>query len=227
MFTGIVQDQCRIHDVVDGDGIRRLVVELGPLAEGLELGASVANNGTCLTVTSIENGCVTFDVIDETLSRTNLGRLRPGDLVNIERSMRMGDEIGGHEVSGHISTTGTVVDIERHGDNQRTWIEVGEEWMPYLHHKGFVALDGASLTISHLDREQHWIAVSLIPETLARTTFGRHVVGDLVNVEVEYRTQVIVDTIRRMLADPDAMSAIVSATVSRSRRADNDGRATG
>jgi riboflavin synthase len=208
VFTGIVQDQCRVHDVVELDGARRLVVELGPLAEGLELGASVANNGTCLTASAIDGGLVSFDVIGETLARTNLGALRPGDLVNIERSMRMGDEIGGHEVSGHVSTTGTVVEIEREGDNQRTWIEVGEEWMPYLHLKGFVALDGASLTISHLDRERHRIAVSLIPETLARTTFGRHVPGDRVNVEVEYRTQVIVDTIRRLLADPEAMAAI-------------------
>jgi riboflavin synthase len=212
MFTGIVQAQCTVADVVELDGARRLVVELGPLAEGLELGASVANNGTCLTASEISDGRVSFDVIDETLERTNLGLLRPGDLVNIERSMRMGDEIGGHEVSGHVSTTGTVVEIERRsGENQRTWIEVGAEWMPYLHQKGFVALDGASLTISHLDRDRNRIAVSLIPETLARTTFGRHVVGDRVNVEVEYRTQVIVDTIRRMLSDPDAMAAIASS----------------
>jgi riboflavin synthase len=208
MFTGIVQEQCRLHDVVELDGMRRLVVELGPLAEGLELGASVANNGTCLTVTAVDGGLVSFDVIDETLARTNLGRLDAGDLVNIERSMRVGDEIGGHEVSGHVSTTGTVVEIERSENNQRTWIEVGEEWMPYLHLKGFVALDGASLTISHLDRERHRLAVSLIPETLARTTFGRHEVGDQVNVEVEYRTQVIVDTIRRMLDDPDAIARL-------------------
>jgi riboflavin synthase len=211
VFTGIVQGQCPVVDVTEHDGIRRLVVELGPLAEGLELGASVANNGTCLTTSAIDGGIVSFDVIDETVQRTNLARVRRGDLVNIERSMRVGDEIGGHEVSGHVSTTGTVVEIERTGGNKRTWIEVDEAWMPYLHHKGFVALDGASLTISHLDRDRRRIAVSLIPETLARTTFGRHVVGDLVNVEVEHRTQVIVDTIRRLLADSDAMSAIVQS----------------
>jgi riboflavin synthase len=210
MFTGIVQDQCRVHDVVELDGMRRLVVELGPLSEGLELGASVANNGTCLTVTAVDGGRVSSDVIDETLTRTNLAALRPGDLVNIERSLRVGDEIGGHEVSGHVSTTGTVVEIERSDNNQRTWIEVDEEWMPYLHLKGFVALDGASLTISHLDRDRHRIAVSLIPETLARTSFGRHVVGDPVNVEVEYRTLVIVDTIRRMLEDPDTRARLLS-----------------
>ncbi|MEM8904872.1 MAG: riboflavin synthase subunit alpha [Actinomycetota bacterium] len=208
MFTGIVQRFCEVVAVEDLDGMRRHTVDLGEHAEGLELGASVANNGTCLSVTKVDGGLVSFDVIAETLRLTNLDTVQVGDRINIERSMRLGDEIGGHEVSGHVSTVGIVAEIERSENNQRTWIEVEERWMPYLHHKGFVALDGASLTISHLDPDRRRFAVSLIPETLERTTFGHHDVGDRVNLEVENRTQVIVDTITRMLSDPDTLARL-------------------
>ncbi len=213
MFTGIVQGHCRVVDVEELTGMRRLTTELGPLAAGLELGASVAHNGTCLTATSVDEDArlARFDVVSETLEVTNLGRVRAGDWVNVERSMRAGDEIGGHEVSGHVSTTGVVADIERSENNQRTWIEVDAAWMPYLPYKGFVALDGASLTISHLDADRPRFAVSLIPETRERTTFGHHEVGDTVNVEIDARTQVIVDTIRRLLADPDALARIAGS----------------
>lgn len=201
MFTGIVQGLCPVVAIEDVDGIRRFTVELGPLADGVKHGASIANNGTCLSATEMTDGQVTFDVISETLTVTNLGDVSVGDSVNIERSMAFGDEIGGHIVSGHVSTTATVSSIEAEGANRTMWFETNPEAMPYLLMKGFAALDGASLTISRVDRETNRFAVSLIPDTLAKTTLGRIGIGDRVNVEFDSQTQAIVDTVRGMLTD--------------------------
>jgi len=209
MFTGIVQGLCPVADIEDVDGIRRFTVDLGPLAEGVAHGASIANNGTCLSATAIDGGLVTFDVIAETLTVTNLGDVTVGDAVNIERSMSFGDEIGGHLVSGHVSTTATVVKIEADQANRTTWFQTTAEAMPYLLMKGFVALDGASLTISRVDRPANRFAVSLIPDTLAKTTLGTVAVGDRVNVEFDTQTQAIVDTVRSMLGDPDVRAQIL------------------
>lgn len=201
MFTGIVQGLCRVVSVVDEPQLRRLVVDLGPLVEGAQLGASVAINGVCLTVTSLSNGMAHFDVIAESLGRTNLGDLAVGDRVNAERSLRFGDEIGGHVVSGHVSDAARVVAIETDVNVRNVHLEVASQWMRYLHYKGFVAVDGASLTISAIDRARSRFAVSLIPETIARTTLGSVVVGDRVNVEIDAQTQAVVDTVERLLAD--------------------------
>ncbi len=202
MFTGIVQAQCRVGAVVDVPGLRRLEIDLGTVAEGLVTGASVAINGTCLTATWISNGRVAFDVIRESMARSNLGSLAVGDLANVERSLRFGDEIGGHILSGHVADVATVAQIDA-GTNERTiWFDVPAQWLPFLFHKGFVALDGASLTISAIDRPRGRIAVSLIPETIERTTLGRIVVGDRVNLEIDAQTQTIVSTVERLLNDP-------------------------
>ncbi len=209
MFTGIVQSLCPVVAVEDTDGIRRLTVDLGSDGVGLERGASVANNGVCLTATDIDRSLVTFDVIGETLAVTNLGRLAVGDLVNIERSMSYGDEIGGHIVSGHVSTVATVDLIEVDGASRTTWFRTTAEAMPFLLLKGFVAVDGASLTISRIDRATHRFAVSLIPETLARTTLGRLVPGAPVNIEFEAQTQAIVTTVRQLFSDPDTRDQIL------------------
>ena len=202
MFTGIVQDRCRVIAVDTVDGVCRLTVDLATLAEGLELGASVANNGTCLTASHIDGTHVRFDVISETLELTNLGRVAVGDRVNIERSLRIGDELGGHILSGHVAGTASVAEIVADGDNRTMWFDVDPDHMPYLMWKGWVALDGASLTISRVDREQHRIAVSLIPETRERTTLGDVSVGDRVNLELDAQTQTIVHTVRDLLTDP-------------------------
>ncbi|MCL4134533.1 UNVERIFIED_CONTAM: hypothetical protein GTU68_009249 [Idotea baltica] len=181
---------------------------MGGLADGLQLGASVANNGTCLTASQIDGPLVSFDVIGETLDMTNLGAVNAGDRVNIERSLKFGDELGGHILSGHVSGTVSVAEVEREGNNRTIWFDVDPAHMPFLLWKGFVALDGASLTISRVDRAANRIAVSLIPETLERTTFGRVEVGGLVNLEVDSQTQGIVETVRNVLADPDLRSQI-------------------
>ncbi len=202
MFTGIVQDLCEVVGVEDRDGVRRLRVRLGERAVGLELGASVANNGVCLTATAIDGGIVDFDVIAETVRMTNLRFVEPGTRVNIERSLRFGDELGGHILSGHVSGTITVARIDVDGDNRTVWFAVPPAHMGYLMWKGWIAIDGVSLTISHLDRETNEVAVSLIPETLARTTLGSVEVGSVANLELDAQTQTIVTTVREVLRDP-------------------------
>ena len=203
MFTGIVQGMGRVAGVETVGGICRLTVDLGAQVDGLGVGASVANNGTCLTVSHIDGSTVRFDVIAETMQRTNLGSLSAGDSVNIERSLRFGDELGGHVLSGHVSGTATVSEIIAEDDNRTMWFDVDASLMPYLLWKGWVALDGASLTISAVDRRAHRIAVSLIPETMQRTTLGRVTAGDTVNIEIDAHTQAIVHTVRDLLSDPD------------------------
>ena len=212
MFTGIVQGLCPVVGIDDGAGIRRLMTDLGEHSAGLNRGASVAHNGVCLTATDIDGNLVTFDVIAETLALTNLSRVVVGDRVNIERSMSFGDEVGGHIVSGHVSTTAAVHTVEVEGANRTLWFETVGAAMPYLMMKGWVALDGASLTISRIDRESNTFAVSLIPETLERTTLGRVSVGDLVNVEFDAQTQAIVNTVRDVLADPELRDQILGVT---------------
>ena len=211
MFTGIVQGLCEVVGVEAGDGNRQLTVDLGPLAEGLELGGSVANNGVCLTASNIEGSLVRFDVIGETLERTNLSAVGVGDSIDIERSLKFGDELGGHLLSGHVAGSVKVHDIEVDGDNRTMWFDVPSELMHLLLWKGFVALDGASLTISRIDREANRIAVSLIPETLERTTLGSVIVGDQVNLEVDSQTQAIIHAVHEILSDAELRSQILEA----------------
>jgi riboflavin synthase len=205
LFTGIVQGLCEVVALEDEPNLRRLSIDLGSLAERATLGASVAINGTCLTITAVKrNGNIlSFDVIRETLGLTNLGALEIGDLVNVERSYRVGDEVGGHIVSGHITTAVTVDRIEEADNARDVFFRVDPQWMKYLPYKGFVALDGASLTIASVDSSANIISVSLIPETIARTSLGRVVPGDRVNLEVDSQTQAVVDTVERLLDSPD------------------------
>jgi len=215
MFTGIVQGLCRVSKVADETHLRRLVVELGELGEGLEAGASVAVNGTCLTVTELMQGTggttVMFDVISETLDRTNLGGLTVGSLVNVERSFRVGDEIGGHILSGHVIGKVRIAAIRTAENERNLCFAVPGPWMKYLHHKGFVALDGASLTIANVDSGAEQFSVALIPETIARTTLGRAKVGDWINLEIDAQTQAIVDTVERLLGSPEWLARLSPA----------------
>jgi riboflavin synthase len=209
MFTGIVQGLCPVERVVDEKNLRRLTIAAGEQAAGIDLGGSVAINGTCLTVTAEEEGGVLcFDVIRETLRLTNLGNLSPGDLVNVERSFRVGDEIGGHILSGHITDSVTVSRVNEAENLREVAFSVSGEWMKYLHHKGFVALDGASLTIASVDQTSDEISVSLIPETIERTTLGRVSAGDRVNLEVDAQTQAVVDAVERMVNTPEIMARL-------------------
>jgi len=193
-----------IDDRVD---LRRLQIDMSGMVEGLAAGASVAVNGTCLTVTHIvtatDSTLVWFDVIKETIDTTNLGALAVGDRVNLERSYRVGDEIGGHILSGHIAAQVPLVDIQQSDNLRNLWFAIPKQWLRYVLHKGFVALDGASLTVSDLDLVTGRIAVSLIPETIERTSLGRVALGDSVNLELDSQTQGVVATVERLFADPD------------------------
>ncbi len=211
MFTGIVQGQCEVLGVEVVDGVGTLTVDLGSFGDGLEPGASVSINGVCLTVTHIAGPEVRFNVISETFASTNLPAIGPGEQVNVERSLKFGDELGGHILSGHVADTVTVHEIMVSGDNQTIWFDVDPKHMRYLLWKGWVALDGASLTISHVDRDADRIAVSLIPETLVRTTLGRVSVGDEVNLEIDAHTQAIVSTVTDVLRDPDMRAQVLGS----------------
>ena len=197
MFTGIVQGIATIDDVIQAPGLNTLIVSFPEgRVQGVETGASVALNGTCLTVTRQEGSQLHFDAMQETLKTTTLGELSAGDGVNFERAARVGDEIGGHLLSGHIHTTAEIVRIVRSENNVTLWFEVPEDWAPYIFPKGYIAINGASLTIG--DVEENRFNVHLIPETLRATTFGTATEGDKVNIEVDSQTQAIVDTLARM-----------------------------
>ena len=178
-------------------------------ASSVAAGDSVSVNGVCLTrVGSASTATLEFDVVQETLARSNLGSLQVGDRVNVERALQFGDRLGGHLVSGHVWSTESCLDIEQHDDNQLVWFSLERASAPYVLHKGFVALDGVSLTVARIDHhaEDPRFAVTLIPETRERTRLGTLSRGDLVNLEVDAQVQAIVDTVRRVLAENEAPS---------------------
>ena len=202
MFTGIVQAQVEVVQVESKGSMRTVSVKLGDLTRDLALGASVAVNGVCLTVTKVADEIAEFDVIAETLSVTNLGQLKEGDLVNVERSFTVGTEVGGHIVSGHVTGTAALIERRDQDHNHVVRLQGDPDWLKYVFHKGFVAVDGASLTVSSIDKNASWFEISLIPETLSRTSLGYRAEGDLFNVEVEAQTVTTVDTVERLLTDP-------------------------
>ena len=200
MFTGIVQGMGRISAIdAPGPDFRSHTVELPEhMAENLQIGASVSNNGCCLTITEIHGNQVRFDLMAETLDKTNLGALQTGDAVNLERAARFGDEIGGHVMSGHIIATTAITRIDESAHNRTLWFALPETLKPYILTKGFVGLDGCSLTIGDVTEQE--FNVHLIPETLERTLFGTRRVGDIINIEIDPQTQAVVDTVVRVLA---------------------------
>ncbi|WP_334323474.1 riboflavin synthase subunit alpha [Gilliamella apicola] len=200
MYTGIVQGVGVIIDIIDQDKLRTYKVKLPEkLTQHIEIGASIANDGCCLTVTDFKDDWVTFDIMQETLALTTLGDKNINDLVNIERSAKYGDEIGGHIMSGHISCTATIVDIQKTATNCQMTLELPPKFTKYVLYKGFIGIDGASLTVG--DVMDNRFKINLIPETLAITTLDSKKVGDRVNIEIDSQTQAIVDTVERVLAE--------------------------
>ncbi len=200
MFTGIVQGTADVIALEPSDQFMRIQLRLPADAiSNLATGASIALNGTCLTISAFDQDRVSFDAIASTLSVTNLGRLQVGDKVNFERAARIGDEIGGHLMSGHICDQITIRAIAKTETNCRIEFDRPKKWRPYLLDKGFVGLNGCSLTMTGITDES--FSVWLIPETLERTLFGGAQVGDRVNLEIDPQTQAIVDTVERYLAD--------------------------
>lgn len=200
MFTGIIKEVAPIVECFFENGVLRYGVAFSQkMLEGLVLGASVSIDGACQTVVAISKNLVYFDAISETLSRTTLDTITLHRLVNIERAARFGDEIGGHLLSGHVMGKAKISRIEREGNSAKFFFEGNTSWMKYLFSKGFIAIDGASLTLIDVDLEKNSFSVQLIPETLKTTTFGQKKAGDLVNIEIDAQTQALVETTIRLL----------------------------
>tara|TARA_Y100000746_G_scaffold43798_1_gene33219 strand:- start:6721 stop:7341 length:621 start_codon:yes stop_codon:yes gene_type:complete len=197
MFTGIVAGTAPIVQIEDKDVIRSLTVDLEEYTDNLEIGASVALDGVCMTVVSIDDNLVKFDAIEETLTRTTLGRLNIDSLVNIERSLKMGDELGGHIISGHVLMTAKIIQITNKGEGIDILVENPSDASHYILEKGYISIDGMSLTIGKVSRDS--FSLHIIPETLRITTIGQKKVGDYVNIEIDSRTQAVVDTIRKSM----------------------------
>jgi len=199
MFTGIVTHCAPVASANIEQGILRLVLNIEPgFTAGLERGASIAINGVCLTVIQWDDEQVHFDVIDETLKRTNLQDIQEGDHVNLERAARFGDEIGGHPLSGHIHAQAEVVNVERDEANVSMVLSFEDAWKPYVISKGYIAINGCSLTIGKVEGNQFWL--HLIPETLRVTNLEQCPIGASLNIEIDHQTQVIVDTVERYMA---------------------------
>jgi riboflavin synthase len=198
VFTGIVEELGEVVGIDRGGDSARLTVR-GPLVTGdAARGDSIAINGVCLTVTETDGGDFSADVMGETLDRSSLGSLRTGAVVNLERPMRADGRLGGHIVQGHVDGTGAVLARRPASDWETVRISIPAELARYVVHKGSVAVDGISLTVSGLgeDADGAWFEVSLIPETLARTTLGRKQPGEVVNLEVD----LIAKYVERLLA---------------------------
>jgi riboflavin synthase len=201
MYTGITRGTFAVTRVEREPNLLRYAVALpAALRRGLEPGASVAIDGVCQTVVALRRGQVTFDAIRETLDKTTLGALRVGARVSVERSYRIGDELGGHELAGHVVGTGVVEHVVREGHRVSLRIRVPRAWMRYVLPKGFVAIDGSSLTVGDTFARGAF-DLHLVPETLRLTNLGKKRVGDRVNVELDARTVAIVDTVERVLAE--------------------------
>jgi riboflavin synthase len=185
MFTGIVRE---LGSVVSFDG-SRLVVTTPVTAPTVSVGDSVSIAGVCLTVVATEAGTLAFDAVPETLARTALGGLEAGDAVNVEPSLRVGDQLGGHVVQGHVDAVGRVRSVTPEGDSRRVWFDAPEAVLRYCLEKGSIAVDGVSLTVAALDDDG--FEVALIPHTLAVTTLGRLEPGDQVNLEADVLGKVV------------------------------------
>ena len=198
MFTGIVQGVAEIAELIEKPGLRSLRLQLPDrFAEGLEIGASVSCDGVCLTVTALHGAnAADFDVMQQTLNLTTLAASRRGGQLNVERAAKDGAEIGGHPLSGHVDFKATIASIRTPENNRVLRIAVPPQWMKYIFAKGYIAINGASLTVAEANKDEHWFEVWLIPETLRMTTFGDKEVGAELNIEIERQTQVIVDTVR-------------------------------
>ncbi|MYD43922.1 MAG: riboflavin synthase subunit alpha [Gammaproteobacteria bacterium] len=208
MFTGIAHGAYRVSKVVRADGVQEFSVQLADYGQDLEIGASVALNGVCLTVVAVADDETKFEVGSETARITNLGRLRGGGFVNVERSLRFGDEIGGHLLSGHIATMAETCRMARSGADMQLQFLVPNPWRPYVMAKGFIALNGCSLTVAEYDRQSGIGSVNLIPETMRRTNFPAIQRGDPLNLEVDSHTQTIVETVRLALSDPAWLESV-------------------
>ncbi|MBS4689796.1 riboflavin synthase [Aeromonas sobria] len=201
MFTGIVKAVAKIVNVTDLNGIRTFIIDFPEgFCDDLEIGASIAIDGVCLTVTEIlSDTLVKFDVMLQSLLITTLSQYFPYQLVNAERAAKDGTEIGGHPLSGHVDFNVAIIKVTQIEDNYCIRLALPDAWKRYVFPKGYIALNGASLTVFEVSKQDGWFEVWLIPETRRMTSFESKVSGDLINIEIERGTQVVVDTVRDTL----------------------------
>lgn len=192
MFTGIIEKTAQVLAVAGDAALLRLTLAVD--WPDLRHGESVAVNGACLTVATLAAGEARFDVIRETLEKTNLGLLRPGDAVHVERSLRVGDRLDGHFVQGHVDGTARLIDRRVNGDDWRLRVELPAELADYVTPKGSVAIDGVSLTVAELGRD--WFEVALIPTTLELTRLGAREPGWPFNLECDMLAKTVVRFLR-------------------------------
>jgi riboflavin synthase len=202
MYTGIVQGAFEVVEINRKTDFMSFAVRFPPeLLEDLAPGTSVNIDGVCQTVVQVDGNKVWFDAMIETLRRTTLGELNQGDKVNVERSARVGQENGGHEIAGHVDGMLEVIEMHESEDNLFLAFRVPEAYRRYIFDKGFLSVHGCSLTVTNFDREAGTFEVYLIPETLRLTNLGYKKVGGSVNFEIDRRTQAIVDTVIGYLDD--------------------------
>ncbi|MBP1927034.1 riboflavin synthase [Sedimentibacter acidaminivorans] len=183
MFTGLVEEIGTMEGSVNGEKSMKLTLKASKILENIKIGDSISTNGVCLTVTSFTNNTFTVDVMPETMRKTNLGKLRPGSLVNLERALKVNDRLGGHIVSGHVDGTGVIRDFKV--EDNATWviIETNVEVIKYIIPKGSIAIDGTSLTV--VEVVDNFLRVSIIPITKEETILLKKKVGDEVNLECD------------------------------------------
>jgi riboflavin synthase len=183
MFTGLVEAMAEVIDIRQKPPGVTIVLRCPAITYDVKLGDSIAINGCCLTVVVADGNALSFEAGPETLSRTNLGKLVAGGLVNVERSLKVGDRLGGHFVTGHIDGVGTLIERRDEADWSTFWIAMPSKLSRYMASKGSIAVDGVSLTLVDVDSER--FSVALIPQTLSATTLGQLRTGDKVNLETD------------------------------------------
>ena len=200
MFTGIVQGTGTIIDINKKNSVLNLNIKVPqPIAKKLTIGDSLALDGVCLTVTRISDVNVSFDVVNETQNRTIISNYDKNSVINLETSLEFGQQVGGHLVSGHVQTLGTIKEVEIDGDAKNILFEIPDGYYKYIFEKGYIAINGCSLTIGKVVKNTFY--AHLIPETLRATNLDNLIYGDRVNLELDQNTVTIVDTTERILGN--------------------------
>ena len=198
MFSGIVQTVGKIESIKDKNHIKTIRIEThGNYLEDIAIGQSVSVDGVCLSLVKKNNEYCEFEAVEETINRTTLGRYKQGTKVNLEKSLKFGDTVGGHFVSGHIHTRGRIVEVELVGESKNILVEIEEKWIKYLTEKGYISVNGASITIGKVSKNTFY--VHLIPETLKTTNLDELIYDNYVNLEFDQATIAIVDTTERLI----------------------------
>ncbi len=198
MFSGIVQTVGKIESIEDKNHIKTIRIEThGDYLEDIAIGQSVSVDGVCLSLVKKNKEYCEFEAVEETINRTTLGSYKQGTKVNLEKSLKFGDTVGGHFVSGHIHTRGRIVEVELVGDSKNILVEIEEKWIKYLTEKGYISVNGASITIGKVSKNTFY--VHLIPETLKTTNLDELIYDNYVNLEFDQATIAIVDTTERLI----------------------------